>query len=160
MWFPDRGPYQAGSQYNDPILATTPDGNRLYALSGTNFPCLVTLIPDGLAREHSACDLELSEVNGAYPSPDGGWLALTFSDRIELYDVNSVWSSAPPTQTWFTANASLTWLDGKSFVVSTGSYIVRYSVDRPGLGDTFDVAPKPYEAGFVGPWVFPVPTLR
>ena len=160
MWFPDRGAFQAGADYQDPIFGATPDGSRLYALSGRNYPCLVTLDPEGLTRDRVACDLKLSYARLGVPSPDGRWLAITFSDRVEVYEVARLWVSAPPVQTFYTAAYSLAWIDGTSFVVSTGGGVTRYFADRPGPGQSIAIQAEPTSLGQVMPSVWPVPVFR
>lgn len=159
VWLPEDGPYQPTTGYRQPIFGVSADGTRLYAGAVQGMPCLVTLMPAKLLRDRSVCGYQLTGVQQVRPSPDGRWLAVSFADRVEVYEEAAIWHSPAPAQVWYTSSHGLTWVDGMSFVVSTGTGIMRFGIDEPTAGDRFTVADGPSGLGDVTPWVWPVPTL-
>jgi hypothetical protein len=131
MWFPARGNYRVGPKSPHQILATTAAGDQLIAFAGASEPCLVLIKPDGMTTQKTACDVKLDAEAIAAPSPDGRWLALAFPDRLDLYDLSTVWTLHQPARTWAIAGDGVAWIDSASLAVGTASSLVHLFVDQP-----------------------------
>jgi hypothetical protein len=136
MWFPARGNYRVGPKAPHQILATTAAGDQLIAFAGASEPCLVLIKPDGMTTQKTACDVKLGDHAIAAPSPDGRWLALAFPDRLDLYDLSTVWTLQQPARTWtITGPTGVAWLDSGSLAVGTLASEIHLFVDQPYRAD-------------------------
>jgi len=156
VWFPALGGYHARPKSYAAILAAAPDGSRLYGLAGASYPCLTEIRPDSLEPTHLACEVKVENVDSGYVSPDGRWLALAYVDRVELYDLQTLWTVQDPVQTWWVKGTGLVWLDASSFVVGEIDRLVRFAVDQPGRVEEIGVA-VPAGASLYS--LQPIPTL-
>jgi hypothetical protein len=116
MWFPSRGIYTVGPRRNEPIFGPNGAGTLLYGLDVSAPPCLAEIDPNGLKAVRATCLPGLAADSALYPSPDGRWLLVVASTRIDLYDVTTMWREPTPVRQWPDSTAtSVVWLEGQTF---------------------------------------------
>jgi len=152
VWYPSTGPYAAGTRVRARAAAPTFDGAQVFALVGPTYPCLDVLNPIGLSMVRRACDLPLKPDYTLVPSPDGRWLLVLAPERVDLYDLDEVWTVQAPTASWTVVAQRVAWVDNRTFVLNGHGELLRGYVDGPGQLDEIavdagadgDVAPIPF----------------
>jgi hypothetical protein len=119
MWFPSRGNYTPGPQRTEPVFGPSADGSVLYGLTGGGSPCLAEVDPRTLKPGRTACPARLGAASSLFPSPDGRWLAVADADGIDLYDLDTFWTTPVPLMSWPIAAVSLAWSGPTSLVVGS-----------------------------------------
>jgi hypothetical protein len=144
VWFPAKGPYTRGARTTAQVLGPTADGQALFALVGTAYPCLAVLDPVDLTSVRSACDLPLKLNYNLAPSPDGRWLVVVGPDRANLYDLETVWRGHGAVASWTVVASGVVWIDSTSFILNGHGKLLRGYVNNAGRLDevALDVGPE------------------
>jgi len=129
MWYPAKGAYKSGPRSTDKILAPTADGSQLWGLAGEDASCLALIKPLVLAAVQSNCDLDVAGVHKIFPSPDGRWLLAVGTERVDLYDLATVWTAKGPSGSWAVAGQNVAaWVDGDTYVLGGEFKLVQIDV--------------------------------
>ena len=150
MWFPSRGVYTVGPRRNETTFGPNADGTLLYGLDDSAVPCLAEIVPEKFRTVRTACVPGITSESTVYPSPDGHWLLIVGSDRVDLYDLTTMWTRPEPARSWTDGTAtSVVWVEGQTFAAAAPSGVVT------------KVAPNGVQLGFgaTGSPVFVIPRL-
>jgi len=153
MWYPAKGAYKSGPSSTDKILTPTADGSELWGLAGADASCLALIKPQSLTAVQTNCELDVAGVHKIFPSPDGRWLLAVGTERVDLYDLATVWTAKGPNWSWPVAGQNVAaWMEGDTFVLGGEFKLVQIDV-----GET-----KPTDipvAGTAERFLTPIPSL-
>jgi hypothetical protein len=152
MWFPAEGRVRDRPLPDADIVGATADGTYLFGTQGLNYPCLRLINPfDGTAKQ--ACDLQLRPDTTVAASPDGRYVMTLLPDRVDVFDLSTVWGYQEPVASWTLPVAAVAWIDGNSLLMGGQGRLLRTYVDEPRRIEEFDV-------GRAGAPLLPVPVAR